>query len=44
VQDPDEAERPDMPLAAIATGAVDLVAPAAQIGARLVELTRGSSR
>jgi two-component system chemotaxis response regulator CheB len=44
VQDPGEAERPDMPLAAIATGAVDVVAPAAEIGARLAELVGGDSR
>lgn len=41
-QEPGEAERPDMPLAAIAGGTVDEVAPAAGIGARLVELTRGA--
>ena len=33
VQDPDEAERGDMPGAAIATGAVDEVAPVAELGA-----------
>lgn len=44
VQDPSEAERPDMPLAAIATGAVDEVATLAGIGARLGELTGGPSR
>jgi two-component system chemotaxis response regulator CheB len=43
-QDPDDAERPDMPLAAIATGAVEHVASAAQIGARLAEMTGGARR
>ena len=38
VQDPDEAERGDMPRAAIATGAVDDVAPVAGLGARLADL------
>ncbi len=39
-QAPEDAEHGDMPLAAIATGAVDLVLPASEIGKRLVELTR----
>jgi two-component system chemotaxis response regulator CheB len=43
-QDPDDAERPDMPLAAIATGAVEHVASAAQIGACLAEMTGGARR
>jgi two-component system chemotaxis response regulator CheB len=38
VQDPAEAERGDMPEAAIATGAVDQVAPVADLGARLAAL------
>ena len=41
VQDPAEAERPDMPLAAIATGGVDEVATLAGIGARLGQLMSG---
>lgn len=44
VQDPDEAERPEMPLAAIATGCVDEVATLARIGARLGELVGGPAR
>ncbi len=44
VQDPDEAERSDMPLAAIATGCVDEVATLEQIGGRLDELVGGPSR
>jgi len=44
VQDPVEAERADMPLAAIATGGVDEVATLAGIGARLGELMCGPTR
>lgn len=44
VQDPAEAERPDMPLAAIETGCVHEVATLAQIGARLGELVGGAAR
>lgn len=43
-QDPEEAERPDMPLSAIATGCVHEVASLAGIGARLGELCRGARR
>lgn len=43
-QDPDEAERPDMPLAAIETGCVHEVATLARIGARLGELVGGPPR
>jgi len=43
-QDPDEAERPDMPLAAIETGCVHEVATLARIGARLGELVGGPAR
>jgi two-component system, chemotaxis family, protein-glutamate methylesterase/glutaminase len=42
VQDPDDADRPDMPLAAIATGAVDEVVASERIGARLGELVGGT--
>lgn len=38
VQSPDDAERPEMPRAAIATGVVDDVLPLAAIGARITEL------
>jgi two-component system chemotaxis response regulator CheB len=38
VQDPAEAERGDMPRAAIATGEVDEVAPVAGLGARVTDL------
>jgi two-component system chemotaxis response regulator CheB len=38
VQDPAEAERGDMPRAAIATGEVDEVAPVAGLGARVADL------
>ena len=44
VQDPAEAERPDMPLAAIGTGCVHEVATLARIGARLGELVGGPPR
>jgi two-component system chemotaxis response regulator CheB len=44
VQDPAEAERPDMPLAAIAAGGVDMVGTTAEIGARLGELVGGRGR
>lgn len=44
VQSPDDAEHPNMPLAAIATGAIDLVVPTASIGEVLTEFTRGSPR
>jgi two-component system chemotaxis response regulator CheB len=43
VQDPDEAERPEMPLAALATGCVDEAAPLATLAARLGDLV-GSQR
>ncbi len=38
VQDPDDAEHPSMPRAAIATGVADFVLPLAEIGPRLAEL------
>ena len=38
VQDPNEAEFPSMPRAAVATGCADFVLPVAQIGPRLAEL------
>ena len=38
VQDPGEAERGDMPRAAIATGEIDHVAPVAGLGARVADL------
>jgi two-component system CheB/CheR fusion protein len=38
VQAPDDCEHDDMPRAAIASGVVDLVLPAAEIGRRLVQL------
>jgi two-component system chemotaxis response regulator CheB len=44
VQDPEEAERSEMPLAAIATGCVDEVATLARIGCRLDELVGGPAR
>ncbi|WP_411382659.1 CheR family methyltransferase [Pseudomonas sp. L7] len=40
VQAPDDAEYPDMPRAALATGMVDLLLPVAEMPARLVELWR----
>ncbi len=40
VQNPDEAEYDGMPLAAIATGLVDVVLPAAQLAEKLVHYTR----
>jgi two-component system chemotaxis response regulator CheB len=43
-QDPEDAERPDMPLAAIATGGVQVVAPAVAIGAHLTDLVGGGAR
>lgn len=43
VQDPGDAERADMPLAAIATGAVDEVGSAEQLGERLAHLLAGAS-
>ena len=43
VQEPAEAERSEMPLAAIATGEVDEVAPVAELGARLGQLVGGRS-
>jgi two-component system chemotaxis response regulator CheB len=43
VQDPDEAERSEMPLAAIATGEVDEVLPLAGLGARISALVGGPS-
>ena len=43
VQDPAEAERSAMPLAAIATGEVDEVAPVTDLGARLGQLVGGLS-
>jgi two-component system chemotaxis response regulator CheB len=42
VQDPDEAERAEMPLAAIATGEVDEVLPLAGLSARVSELVGGT--
>jgi two-component system chemotaxis response regulator CheB len=39
VQDPGTAQAPDMPLAALATGCVDLVMPLAHIAPTLVALT-----
>ena len=39
-QSPDTCERPEMPAAAIATGAVDVVLPLADIGPHLVALSR----
>jgi two-component system chemotaxis response regulator CheB len=44
VQDPAEAERPGMPLAAIATGCVHEVATLARIGARVGELVGRPAR
>jgi two-component system chemotaxis response regulator CheB len=41
-QDPDEAERSEMPTAAIATGAVDEVLPLARLAERLIELDQVS--
>ncbi len=38
VQEPDDADYDDMPRSAIATGVADVVLPAAEIGARLVQL------
>jgi two-component system chemotaxis response regulator CheB len=38
VEDPDGAEFPSMPLAALATGSVDLVIPLAKLGAALMRL------
>ena len=43
VQDPDEAERSEMPLAAIATGEVDEVLPLAGLGARISALVGAAS-
>ena len=43
VQDPDEAERSEMPLAAIATGEVDEVLPLAGLGARIRALVGEAS-
>ena len=43
-QTPDEAEYKAMPKNAIASGQVDLVLPAAEIPARLIDLTRDDSR
>ncbi len=43
VQDPDEAERSEMPLAAIATGEVDEVLPLAGLGARISVLVGEAS-
>jgi two-component system CheB/CheR fusion protein len=40
-QDPGEAEHASMPRNAIATGAVDIVAPAEELAIRLAELARG---
>jgi two-component system CheB/CheR fusion protein len=40
VQDPDEAEFPSMPRAAIATGIADFILPVRQIAERLTELVR----
>lgn len=44
VQSPGDAQHADMPMAAIATGAVDLVVPTASIGEVITEFTRGSPR
>lgn len=44
VQDPVEAERAEMPLAAIAAGAADEVAGVEALGARLQELVQGPHR
>lgn len=44
VQSPDDAQYPDMPQAALATGMVDLVLPVAQIPAKLVELWHTASQ
>jgi two-component system chemotaxis response regulator CheB len=41
-QDPEDAQSPVMPQAAINTGAVDEVLPAAKIGRRLIEICDGS--
>jgi two-component system chemotaxis response regulator CheB len=43
VQDPDEAERSEMPLAALATGCVDEVAPLSVLAGRIAELTGSPS-
>ena len=43
VQEPADSERSEMPLAAIATGDVDEVAPAAELGSRLGQLVGGRS-
>ncbi|MDU9394193.1 CheR family methyltransferase [Pseudomonas sp. zfem002] len=44
VQAPADAQYPDMPKAAIATGMVDLILPVAEIPARLVELWRSARK
>ncbi|KND57678.1 Chemotaxis protein methyltransferase CheR [Candidatus Burkholderia verschuerenii] len=44
VQAPDDAEHADMPIAAIATGAVDLVVPIASLGEVIAEFAQGSPR
>lgn len=44
VQDPATALRSEMPLAALATGQVDAVAPPDELGARIQELLAGVSR
>jgi two-component system, chemotaxis family, protein-glutamate methylesterase/glutaminase len=44
VQDPQDAMRPEMPLAALATGQVDLCAPVGELGAHLRELLADEPR
>jgi two-component system chemotaxis response regulator CheB len=44
VQDPQDATRPEMPLAALATGQVDLCAPVGELGAHLQELLADDPR
>jgi two-component system CheB/CheR fusion protein len=43
VQDPEEAEYPSMPRAAVATGAADIVAPVGELAHHLVDLIRTKS-
>ncbi|MFF7064973.1 CheR family methyltransferase [Pseudomonas sp. NPDC008258] len=44
VQSPDDAQYPDMPRAAIATGMVDLILPVAEIPGKLVDLWRTAQK
>lgn len=44
VQSPDDAQYPDMPKAAIATGMVDLILPVTEIPGKLVELCRSAQK